>query len=179
MKSLFSAILGSLVLCTALAQTTKEACFREATNLYGSDNDVRKSDLDLIETLSKDHVLTKIEACSIQNGPVSSVQVTYGLWKKGKVKEEVSLTPFGVNSGSCNTLKVTEGDSIKSVEISYSSSGVNKLSFITQLGDFKVTGTSGVSDLVKTFRLDSERSFYGLIGTGTTRIDSISIVIFD
>ena len=76
-------------------------------------------------------MLTKIEACSIQNGPVSSVQVTYGIWKKGKVREEVSLTPFGVNSGSCNSLQVSEGDSIKSIEISYSSSGVSKLSFIT------------------------------------------------
>ena len=72
MKTLFSAILGFLVLCTALAQTVKEDCFREATNLYGSDNDVRKSDLDLIETLSKDHVLTKVVACNSRNGRITS-----------------------------------------------------------------------------------------------------------
>ena len=71
-----SAILGSLLLCTALGETAKD-CFQQGKRLYGSESDNEiKSDLDLIQTLSKDHVLTKVEACSFPNGKISSVQVT-------------------------------------------------------------------------------------------------------
>ena len=75
-----SATLGSLLLCTALAETPLD-CFEQGKRLYGSQSSLEvKTDLDLIETLSKDHVLTKIEACEFPNGRVSSVQVTYGIW---------------------------------------------------------------------------------------------------
>ena len=76
-------------------------------------------------TLSKDHVLTKVEGCSDNRGRVASVQVTYGLWKNGKVTEQVSLSPFGGSGKDCKSLNISEGDSIKKVKIVYSASSVN------------------------------------------------------
>ena len=125
-----------------------------------------KTDLDLIQTLTKDHVLTKIKACEFPNGRVSSVQVTYGIRSDGKITDEVGLTAFGVVTNDCKSLKLSEGDTIKTVEIGYSSSRISQLSFISQAGEFKVTGTRGRSDLNKVFSFnDDPYSFYGLVGT--------------
>ena len=57
-------------------------CFEPSKSLFGdADSGTPKTDLDLINTLTKDHVLTKVVGCSSGNQrPASSVQVFYGVW---------------------------------------------------------------------------------------------------
>ena len=63
-----NAILGSLFLMKAFGEAANE-CFKEDT-LYGDNrfDEQTKSDFDLLGNLSKDHVVTKIEACLTQSG---------------------------------------------------------------------------------------------------------------
>ncbi len=49
--------------------------------LYGSDsNGTPVDDGDLIDQLSKDHVITSITGCTTDNGYAQGIQVTYGVW---------------------------------------------------------------------------------------------------
>ena len=49
-------------------------CFQAGTVLYGDKrNGARKNDLDLIESLSESHVLTKVRSCNLGNGVAGSV----------------------------------------------------------------------------------------------------------
>ena len=83
-------------------------------------------------------------------------------------------------TNDCKTLNLSKEDLIKTVEIGYSSSGISQLSFISQAGDFKVTGTRGRADLNKAFTFNNDPySFYGLVGTSQDQVDSMSIIRFD
>ena len=51
---------------------------------------------------------------------------------------------------------------------------------MTQTGDFKVTGSAGVGDVTKQFIFDNDPySFFGLIGTSVSKINSLGIVRLD
>ena len=73
-------LICAFVFYIASAETATD-CFQESKRLYGDESvGDRYSDIDLLLTLGKDHVLTKVEGCSDNRGRVASVQVTYGLW---------------------------------------------------------------------------------------------------
>ena len=80
-------IVGSLLLWTALGENTIDKCFEEGTTLYGDSWDYYNeywSDLDQIQKISKDHVLTSVEACFRSDlEAINNVHVKYGVWKHG------------------------------------------------------------------------------------------------
>ena len=65
-----------------------------------------KNDFDFIESLSWNHVITKVRSCNLGSGVAGSVQVFYGVWKDGKITDEVGLNIFGVANENCKTLKI-------------------------------------------------------------------------
>ena len=136
-----------------------------------------------IESLSKDHVLTKVVGCQFGNGAASSLQVFYGVWVNGQVTDEVGLNRFGAATNDCNTLDVSEGDAIKKVSLRYGADAVSQIGFVTQNGDFMAVGQPGRNDLPTpkeyTFKSDSKYAFYGLIGTHEGRVSSLSVIRYD
>ena len=49
-------------------------CFQAGKVLYGDNKSgASKNDLDLIESLSSNHVLTKVRSCNLGNGLVGSI----------------------------------------------------------------------------------------------------------
>ena len=102
MKYLLGPILISLLLPYTSAAGAVD-CFEPSKSLFGdSSTGTPKTDLDLLNTLTKDHVITKVVGCSFGNQrPASSVQVFYGVWSGSKVIDEVGLNRFGTTSSSC------------------------------------------------------------------------------
>ena len=56
--------------------------------------------MDLLTTLSKNHVLTAITGCEASNGSILGVQLTYGVWNPdGSLTNVVSLQEIGKVAG--------------------------------------------------------------------------------
>ena len=47
---------------------------------------------------------------------------------------EIRMQAFGVISGDCETLKLTRGERIKSVQMEYTDEGVSELIFVSEGG---------------------------------------------
>ena len=159
-------------------------CFAPGKRFVGdAEAGTQESDMGQIESLSKDHVLTKVVGCQFGNGAASSLQVFYGVWANGQVTDEVGLNRFGVTTSDCNTLEVSEGDAIKKVSLRYGAEAVSQVGFVTQNGDFMAAGQPGRNDLPTpkeyAFNRESEYAFYGLIGTHEGRVSSLSVIRYD
>ena len=77
-------------------------CFQAGQYLYGNPYaGTSKDDFQILGTLSWDHVLTKIITCNRDYGLTGSAQVFYGVWKDGKVTDEIGLNMFGANNDDC------------------------------------------------------------------------------
>ena len=160
-------------------------CFEPGKRFVGdAEAGQEDSDMGLIDSLSRDHVLTKVVGCQFgRNGAASSLQVFYGVWVNGQVTDEVGLNRFGAATKQCNTLDVPEGDAIKKVSLRYGADAVSQVGFVTQNGGFMAVGQPGRNDLPTpkeyTFNRDSKYAFYGLIGTHEGRVSSLSVIRYD
>ena len=91
------------------------------------------------------------------------------------------MTSFGDVSGRdkpCTSLSIGEDERIKSVLINYSTY-VEAIAFITDKGQFQVVGTSTSSrSSEKAYSFTGDFDFFGLVGTETKQISSVSIIRF-
>ena len=51
--------------------------------------------MNYIESLSKDHVITKIYGCNSSGGYQRGVKITYGVWENDSVTNEIELSDAG------------------------------------------------------------------------------------
>jgi len=172
-----------LALCsTSYAQEEPTDCFQVSKNYYGdSDLGDLVNNFDDVTKLGKDHVLTEVKGCTDNNSKAKGVQLTYGVWNNGAVTDKVELTSFGDVSGRdkpCTSLSIGEDERIKSVLINYSTY-VEAIAFITDKGQFQVVGTSTSSrSSEKAYSFTGDFDFFGLVGTETKQISSVSIIRF-
>ena len=64
------------------------------------------NNLDQINSLTENHVLTSVKGCSDSNNKIEGIQVTYGLWSEDEVTETVELASIGDLTGNCDVYEI-------------------------------------------------------------------------
>ena len=164
-----------------LVQTSNSPidCFG-VSGLYGTESSgTLIDDGDLLEQLSKDHVLTSFVGCTNEAGYLQSIQFTYGVWESSKITNEVKLNEFGTLGDNCSTTNLIASDLVTTVGIYYSDV-VEKLVIITKNGFFSAIGKESKKAAVKEYNFDQEKyRFFGLHGTESANIQSIGVIRFN
>ena len=129
MKPFFHLVIA-VVLATVTVAHDAINCFQESLIMGGStEASNQMTDLDEIEAIDFDHVLTGIKVCTNRAVTfIKGVQVSYGKFSgDSEIVEAVSLTPYGdvdYSTAVCTIFYIPKGDYLANLLFRYNDTGV-------------------------------------------------------
>jgi hypothetical protein len=173
-NTLKSALLGlAFAASTANAQKnySENRCYQEGNVAYGNtDQGDFKTDLTVLDTLSGEHRLVKLKACTNKNKTIKGIQFTTGVYDEdGELYDVVLSQTYGDTSSRCSEESFGPEENLTDFTIFWNDKAVVGMSGKTSLGANKSLGditSKGLESYTNSF--DGEIfHFVGLFGTST------------
>jgi hypothetical protein len=118
-----------------------------------------------------------IRTCWVNNFPSNKdINGLKLILSNGDSKSDIFLNTWGELEGLCQTYTVAEGQFIKTVQLSFSSSGISGFSFITNKGEYRTYGHTEITHTVAKFSFSEQVPWLGLYGTVKSKSTSLGVV---